>query len=121
MDYDEDQVLTQYIWDNFRYLMTDDEQLAGAVADERTRHTSSSSPRSVPKPLPASQRPVDAAVEAALAGGIEAFRHRVRERILRERADVAVVARCPTCEKIISHPDAQLCFWCGHDWHGERT
>jgi len=120
MDYDEDRVLTRYIWDNFRYLMTDEEQLAGAVADERTRHASSSSNRDVPKPRALAASSVDPGIESALAGGIEAFRHRVRERILRERTDAVVVARCPECDRIVQHPNVAVCFWCGHDWHSTR-
>ena len=63
----------------------------------------------------------DPAVTALAAEGLEAFRARVAERILAERADAVFLNLCPACGGLTRTPQARLCLHCGHSWHGEAA
>ena len=56
-------------------------------------------------------------VAPVFADGIDVFRDRVRDRILRDHADDVFVNRCSECSRIVMSPEARQCLWCGHDWH----
>ena len=60
----------------------------------------------------------DAEVQSALREGGEAFRRRVRDRLLSQHADQIFVNHCPTCRGVALTPLAKQCWWCGHDWPG---
>lgn len=59
----------------------------------------------------------DAEVEAALSDGFEAFRRRVRDRLLAEHRAAVFVNRCPRCQRMVRTPLARQCFWRGFDWY----
>ncbi len=62
----------------------------------------------------------DPRIREALRDGPDAFRKRVRERVLAEYGDQVFVNRCSVCERIVATPQARQCLWCGHDWHREE-
>lgn len=115
--YDDDSELTRYIWRNCRHLLTDLERLTdrALIAEFKAEHTSSESfARTLRSRWAAND---NAEVAAALADGTDAFRNRVRDRVLNEVADSLSINRCPECHRVILTPLAQQCLWCGHDWH----
>lgn len=116
MEYDEDRVLTRYVWDHFAGRMTDFERRVGdaIIGREKAAHVGAN----VSDALMARWgRTDDPEINAALADGAEAFRRRVRERVLAEAAGAVFVNRCPRCERVVRTPLARQCLWCGHDWH----
>jgi hypothetical protein len=116
--YDEERELTRYVWENLRSLMTDGEKLVGKAILARAKAQAVTS-ESLARTLRGRNwgRIGDAEVEAALAGGAEAYRQRVRDRVLQEHVTEAVVNRCPRCGKVVRTPLAKQCLWCGFDWH----
>ncbi len=125
MDYDEDTVLTDYVWNHYRHLMTDFERRAGYAAGVRTHLTAKEHSGLVRREVAAWFREKgsvgDTAVDAALAEGADAFRRKVRERVMAERGHEVYVNRCPACNRIVKTPKAQQRLWCGHDWHGQTA
>ena len=114
--YDEDRELTTYIWNNYFQLLTPKESL-GSKAMLATDKAESSSP-SMRRLIRERYGHIDdPEVAYMFTDGTEAFRDRVRDRILRECGDEIIVNRCSECSKIVRTPKAQQCFWCGHDWH----
>jgi hypothetical protein len=59
----------------------------------------------------------DPAVIRLAADGLEAFRLRVAERILREHREQIFLNYCPQCGGLTRTPKAKLCLHCGHSWH----
>ena len=115
MDYDEDAVLTRYVWAQCHGYMTDFEQACakailgrekaatlepGALRELIVRHWAT---------------PRDPAVLAALEQGHDAFRAAVRDRVMRDHPEA--IARCPRCAGLLRTPRARQCMWCLHDWH----
>jgi len=121
MDYDDEAVLTHYVWEHYQGLMTEFERRVGIAIIGRAKATSSSSP---PMARMLNERwggANDPEVEAALAEGPEAFRRRICRRLLGERGSEVLVNRCPSCGRVVRTPQARQCFWCGHDWHESRN
>lgn len=116
MDYDEDRVLTHYVWEHCQGLMTPFERYVGYVniARAKAARTKSEWMRERLHKKCAFGQPQ---VEAALADGPAAFCRRVRDRLLAERADELFINRCPMCGRIVRTPLARQCLWCGFDWH----
>ncbi len=114
--YDDDQELTAYIWHNYRNLLTPLEALAERtlLAESKAQHTSDRMAAILRERWVAMDDPD---VAAALAGGSDVFRNRVRERILKECDKQIVINRCPQCSRLVATPKAHQCLWCGHDWH----
>ena len=115
MEYDEDKVLTDYIWHNYRALMTDAE-LFGHKAVAKAAHDTE----------------LEAMYEArfgaevwqemqnAVRDNYSAFRKIVRDRLLLEFRELIVITKCPRCQRLVKTPQAKQCLWCGNDWH-DRT
>ena len=114
--YNDDCELTSYLWHNYRKLMTPLESLANKAihAEMKAQHAS---PKMAAVLRDRWGEKNDAAVVAALEDGPQAFRDRVRDRLLRECADEIIIKRCPKCSRVIATPQAEQCLWCGHDWH----
>ncbi len=115
-DYDEQRALTDYVWENYQELLTDFEHLVAEAIRQQTPEVLSSSPRPAPA-KPDWAWGDDPHVTAALAVGPEAYRRRVRDRLLQTYPERIEIHRCPKCQRIASRPQARVCFWCGHDWH----
>lgn len=117
-EYDEDAVLTKYIWSNYIEYATDwerkvnlaiilnwraevyedpvigykyNKQLGEGFKDDINAHNEVKNPN--------------------------AFRNKVRGRILKEHKGDVFINRCSQCNKIVRTPKAKQCFWCGYDWH----
>jgi hypothetical protein len=113
--YDEDRVLTEYIWRNYWHLMTDQERTADKAAAFRTKIDTDASPRMADF-VNKYARISDAAINKALEDGWDAFRKRVSDRVLYEHGQEIVINRCPACRRIVRMPATKLCNWCDHYW-----
>jgi hypothetical protein len=115
-EYDDEHVLTNYVWDHFARFLTPAESKAGlAVFAEAKRAVGASVfAEFIWRKHKLAE---DSAVAAELADGTEAFRRRAAARIVREHASEIFVNRCPRCHRVVRTPKAQQCLWCGHDWH----
>jgi hypothetical protein len=114
--YDDESELATYVWNHFGRFFTPVEHKAGwaVLADDRARHGSPQIAQIIWK---RHQLADDPAVMAALADGVETFRRRTAQRVLRVHAAELFVNRCPKCTCVVRTPKAQQCLWCGHDWH----
>ena len=119
MEYDEDIELTQYVWENYTEFMTEFERRVGWVIISRTKAASTRSPRISEMIERHWCQRDDVEVNAALADGADAFRRRVRDRVLADHGVRMLINRCQRCGRIVRTPKAQQCFWCGYDWHQE--
>lgn len=117
MEYDEDRVLTKYIWDNYYPLLTHLERLGAKAVALKEKESASGEPmaRLLRERWGGENDP---AVIQALKDGPGVFRRRVRDRILDEEPSKIIINRCPECGRIVRTPKAKQCLWCGHDWHG---
>jgi hypothetical protein len=117
MDYNDDIILTGYIWNHYQHLMTDFERLVGKAIIGRAKAEHSSSPQMATMLQQHWGRTDDPAVNTALQDGAEAFRRQVRDRLLHTYSEQIFVNRCPACHCIVRTPKARLCVWCGHTWY----
>jgi hypothetical protein len=119
MVYDEETELTKYVWNNYQHLMTEFECRVGRAILVRAKATGSS-PQFAQLSIEKLGLVDDPAVNSALIDGAEAFRRRVRARLLAEHSQDMLVKRCPKCNRVVRSPRARQCFWCGWDWHSTR-
>ena len=114
--YDDEQQLTAYVWHNYRNLLKPLEALTDKTlhAESKAEHASDKMATFLRKRWSEMENPD---VLAALAEGSDAFRRRVRERIVKECGKQIVINRCPQCSRLLATPKARQCLWCGHDWH----
>lgn len=116
VEYDEDRELTQYIWDHFYLLMTEFERRVGLAIIGRAKATAMGAAETSMIQRRWGQVGVPE-IDTALADGPEAFRRRVRDRVLSERGAEVFINRCSRCGRVVRTPQARQCFWCGFDWH----
>jgi hypothetical protein len=120
MEYNENEVLTRYIWDHCRHLMSETERRVNRAGVARAKAAAAEQDGSAPLAEMLRRRwgsVGDPEIEAALTDGIEAFRECVAVR-LRALAEVqALISRCPGCSRIVRTPRARQCLWCRYDWH----
>ncbi len=119
MDYDEEAVLDQYIWNHYQHLMTDFERKVGRAILTRVKADALSEPELAN--FLRQRVGDDRDVNAALQNGFDAYRREVRQRVLRENGDQVFLNRCPMCSRIVRTPEARLCLWCGHSWFEKST
>ena len=112
VDYDENDVLTAYIWFNYSHLMTKAEQFGHKAAAHDDAEWNATY-RQYFGAETWSQMVQD------YSNGRDAFRRRVSERVLHDHNHEIVVQRCPECQRIVRTPRAKQCLWCGHDWHND--
>lgn len=114
--YDDDAQLTAYIWRNYRNLLTKVESLVvkAYLAEEKAAHAKPEKAGRLRERWGANG---NSDVMAAMADGQEAFRNRVRDRILKECEADVVLNRCEECSRLVMTPQARQCLWCGYDWH----
>jgi len=115
MNYDEDSILTEYVWKHCYTYMTEFERagMKAVLSREKAAATDSQQMKRMILQKWASDN--DSKVVAALTYGHEAFRAAVRDRVLRDHPEI--VARCPRCNRVLRTPKARQCRWCLHDWH----
>ena len=108
--------LTEYIFTYCQHLMTPEERAAqrSLIGDLKIQGTSSS-------PMQESLRKFwmsdDPRVLELLADGPEAFRARVRTRIMQDPANDVVFNYCPRCGALARTPKAKQCPQCFFSWH----
>jgi hypothetical protein len=105
--YDDDREITDYIWHNFRNLLTSLESLTDRALVAEAKALSSNSDamaRRLREKWGAEGNPE---VVPELSDGPGVFRDRVRDRILRESADKVFINRCALCSRIVATPHAQ--------------
>lgn len=117
MEYDDDRELTRYVWDYHGSLMTEFELKVGRAIFGREKAASAETPAMAAMMAKKWGMVGDPEIEAALAGGAEAYRRKVRQRVLADHGAAAVVTRCPRCSAVTRTPWARKCQWCGLDWH----
>lgn len=115
-EYDDDRELTRYIWRNYLRFLSPEESLAykallGTVKAE------TATPKMRRRLREHWGHVDDPDVVSMFADGSDAFRDRVRDRILRDHSDAILINRCSECSKIVVTPEARQCLWCGHNWH----
>lgn len=119
--YDDDEALTDYVWRNYRHLMSEEEisaykaLIGAAKIDDYTED--GVPPRNAEWFRTHFGRLDDPVVARQLTDGRETFYRRVRDRLLQERTDDVFVNRCGGCNRIVVTPLAKQCLWCGYDWH----
>jgi hypothetical protein len=112
MEYDEGEVLTDYIWAHYYSLITPAERHVGFP-----KPTSGMLPSLEARSIEQFGEETWADMKRWDSEGLPAFRKRVRDRLLREHARSIQITRCPKCNRIVRTPSAQQCLWCGFDWH----
>jgi hypothetical protein len=114
--YDDENERTTYVWNHYSRFFTPLETKAGwAVhADGKAKFDNVKMAEIIWKHHKLADDP---AVMQALADGVEAFRRRTANRVLRDHALEVFVNRCPKCNRVVRTPKAHQCLWCGHDWH----
>lgn len=119
--YDEKAVLANYIWDHYRHLFSEQEVLAANWLFNRAKAsflTPDSSPwQEMERRRLETERLLDRKHREEAALDPQAFRARVCERIIHERANEVNLNRCPQCARIPRTPRAKQCPWCFHSWH----
>jgi hypothetical protein len=119
VEYDDERVLTDYVWNNYTHLMTDFERLVGLAIVGRAKVAAIPHPDAARVLGARWGRVGTPEVDAALAEGPESYRRQVCRRLLAEAGDRVFVNRCPACRRVVRTPTAKQCFWCGHDWHDQ--
>jgi hypothetical protein len=119
-NYNGDRELTDYVWHNYRHLLTAFEwKVRNAdTADWKAERASEKMASSIRKRWGSQNDPE---VAAALGQGIAAFRRGARERILAEQPEEVTINRCSRCQRIVATPRARQCLWCGLDWHNAKA
>jgi hypothetical protein len=117
MEYDDEAELTRYVWDYYEHLMTDFEQRVGRAIFGRMKAAICKSPTQARLTNERRGMVGTPEIDAALAEGIETYRRRTCRRVLADHGSEVFVNRCPQCNGVVRTPQAQQCFWCGHDWH----
>ena len=111
-------LVTQYIFHNYRSLMTPAEWRAyeRLIFEGKMQHIS------FPVRLYREEKrgPLDPEAEELLEAGARAFLIATRNRILRDHADEVFLNRCPKCSAITRTPKACLCPVCNHTWYETR-
>lgn len=115
--YNDDDTLTQYVWNNYQHLFTRLEQLGvkAILVEEKASNASNLKIAKLLRDKWGDEN--DPEVLASLSNGVDIFRQRVRDRVLNEHTDQVFINRCPNCERIVRTPRAKQCLWCSHSWH----
>jgi len=116
IQYNEDIELDRYVLDYFPQLMTEKEYLAQQSIYAEVKADSTNClvlKKKIIKKWGASE---DLVVKALLADGIDAFRRKVRQRIVQDHGSKIFINRCPQCNKVVMTPKARVCLWCHFSW-----
>ncbi len=114
-NYDESEVLTDYVCTQCTTHMNHFELEGLRVLNARAKAANTDSPAVRNLILKHWVGKADPLLLAALDRGTDAFRHAVRDRVLRDHPQI--VNRCPKCNRVARTPRAKQCRWCLHDWH----
>jgi hypothetical protein len=116
--YDEDRILGEYVCNYYGNLMTEFESKVhmSLFVESKAMQLDPGSPlrKKMEQVWSSKNAP---GVALAMSAGIFAFQLEVAKRILRDNEHDVFINRCARCSRIVRTPQAQQCFWCGHDWH----
>ena len=115
---EEGEVLTAYVFGHYSRFFTRVESLAlrSVLAEAKAHAYGGASAKDLRERYVSS----DPEVVALLAGGVAAFKIRVRDRLLTEHSDQIHLNRCPRCSALARTPTACLCPACNHTWYELR-
>jgi hypothetical protein len=117
------QEIVDYILNYFNRLMNERETLAWRHYSSEYKLTHSENPDSVEKIrkiyLSKGWLTEDEQTLRLLENGIDHFRLKTAERILKENREKIDFNNCPKCRELARTPNAKQCRFCGHDWHNE--
>ena len=111
-EYDENSLLTEYVWSHGTPYMTKFEMPGWKTVDSREKRQNTEHEQMQRLLEENFGHENDSAVVEALRHGRLKFMESVRDRVLRENLEI--VNRCP---ELARTPTAKQCRWCGHDWH----
>ncbi len=119
VEYDESEAFRAHAEAYWSWYQTDFERLCSYLGARREKAVASGISDFAERVSVEWEARATPAVRETLAVGLEAFRERVRERVVSAlRGGSLPVNRCPACHRIVRTPRARQCLWCGHDWHG---
>lgn len=115
-NYDEEKELDRYVLAYYPNLMTQLESLGqkAAFSEEKAQSSNSLAMENKLRDKWGSQNNPE--VVAALSEGVDVFRRKVRNRILKEHEKEVFLNRCHKCNKLVKTPMAKMCLWCGYSW-----
>lgn len=116
-EYNDGDTLTQYVWNNYQHLFSRLERLGVKAVLAEDKANIASSPKMAEMLRNKWGAENDPGVVAALSDGVDIFRERVRDRVLREHTDHVFINRCSNCKRVVRTPRAKQCLWCSHSWH----
>ena len=118
--YDEDAVLSQYLWHNYAQFFTEPQRavMKALVGEAKAENIDDPSYAAKVRNLFGSVHAAE--VTNSLAPGETQWRQQVSAWLLANRGAEVFVNRCPQCTRIVRTPVARQCLWCGHSWHGQR-
>jgi hypothetical protein len=121
-EYDDDDVLTEYIWRHYSHLLTAAEARAGLYVAPLDRVAATRvKGESFADHLDHLHGPAEVSeLEFELRDGRVALFRRARDRVIKKHQSVIFINRCPACHRIVRSPGARQCLWCNHDWHRGR-
>lgn len=122
VEYDENHVITDYIWSNYGYLMTDIEYRAGMTILLFRKANAYADGDEIKLAQLQNSYKVDQNEEAndLLKDGHELFLQQVSERLLQEKKQEVFINRCPECSRVVRTPKSKQCYWCGYYWGDKR-
>ena len=108
----------EYIFKHCQHLMTAEERAAhkSLIGDLKIRGTNNSA---MPESLRKFWGSEDPRVRELLADGPDAFKARVRTRMMRDHPDEVSFNYCPHCGALTRTPKAKQCPKCFFSWHDE--
>ena len=118
--YDDDAVLSQYLWHNYAQLFTEPQRAVMNALIGEAKAQYSDNPRYAAKVRSMFGSVRDPEVAKSLAAGEKQWRQQASQWLLANHSAEVFVNRCPQCTRIVRTPVARQCFWCGHSWHGQR-
>lgn len=62
----------------------------------------------------------DKHIQSLLEKGIDHFRLKTAERIIKDSRDNIHFNNCPKCDELARTPDAKQCRFCVYNWHEKQ-
>jgi hypothetical protein len=114
-DYNEETALNEYISRNMGSLISEAEFRGLLLARKIEKSRNNPEYLKMYQELMAAE-PLDVIkfVDQFVKNGSESTYNRLKNQAF---SGALPINRCPKCNRVVRTPLAQLCLWCGHDWH----
>jgi hypothetical protein len=114
-NYDEGQLLSDYVWNHCYAEMTESDRSAVRAIQllQKANIVGNASVKNQILRLMERESILDFAKSSE--NDIEGLKSVIRNRVL--EANPHLINRCPKCFKVTRTPRAKQCRWCYHDWH----